>query len=332
MRFRALASDFDGTLAHDGHVDAPTWEALAALRASGRRLLLVTGRELNELLPLLPEAALFDRIVAENGALTHEPATGTVRLLGEPPSPAFIAELRHRGVTSVAVGRVIVATWEPFGEVVRRTIHDLGLALQVILNKGAVMVLPRGVSKASGLATALSELGLAAHEVVSVGDAENDLAMLAASGLGVAVANALPSLRAAADLVTEGNHGRGVSELARRMVADDLSGVVARARGPDGRMNPEGRAAPDHPFVFRGAYGNLALAAPDLATFLALGDQVDDATWMYHLHRGDYARWVRDQLADHELAASILAVQTSTPRDSRAAIRWAIGERYRTLI
>jgi hydroxymethylpyrimidine pyrophosphatase-like HAD family hydrolase len=330
MRFRALASDYDGTLAHDGRVDAATWEALAALRASGRRLLLVTGRELNELLALLPEATLFDRIVAENGAVTLSPATGAVRLLGEPPPAAFVAELRHRGVTNVAVGRVIVATWEPFGELVRRTIHDLGLALEVTLNKGAVMVLPRGVSKASGLASALAELGLAAHEVVAVGDAENDLTMLAASGLGVAVANALPSLRAAADLVTRGDHGRGVAELASRIVADELAGVVARARGADGRMNPEGRTAPDHPFVFRGPRGELALVAPDLTTFLALADRVDDATWMYHLHRGDYARWVRDQLADHALAATIIAVQAATAPDSRAAIRVAICERYRT--
>ena len=58
------------------------------------------------------------------------------------------------------------------------TIRDLGLELQVIFNKGAVMVLPAGVNKASGLAAALADLGLSPHNVVGVGDAENDHAFL----------------------------------------------------------------------------------------------------------------------------------------------------------
>ena len=57
-------------------------------------------------------------------------------------------------------------------------IRDLGLELQIIFNKGAVMVLPAGVNKASGLAVALARLGLSPHNVVGVGDAENDHAFL----------------------------------------------------------------------------------------------------------------------------------------------------------
>ena len=46
MRYLALCTDYDGTVAHHGHVDEPTIDALAALKASGRKLILVTGREL----------------------------------------------------------------------------------------------------------------------------------------------------------------------------------------------------------------------------------------------------------------------------------------------
>ena len=46
MHYLALASDYDGTLATDGRVDNATIAALERLRDSGRRLLLVTGREL----------------------------------------------------------------------------------------------------------------------------------------------------------------------------------------------------------------------------------------------------------------------------------------------
>src|SRR5262249_55205939 len=154
---------------------------------SGRRAIMVTGRQLDELLSLLPEPELFDRIVAENGAVVYEPATKDVRLLADAPPPEFAAELRRRGVGGLAVGRVIVASWEPHQDAIFHTIRDLGLELQVIFNKGAVMVLPTGVNKATGLHAALGELGLSPHNVVGVGDAENDHALLTLCECGVAV-------------------------------------------------------------------------------------------------------------------------------------------------
>ena len=96
-------------------------------------------------------------------------------------------------------GRVIIATWEPHETVVLQTIRDLGLELEVIFNKGSVMILPTGVNKASGLRSALKDLGLTTEQVVAVGDAENDHAFLSCAGCGVAVANALPALKERAD-------------------------------------------------------------------------------------------------------------------------------------
>ena len=93
-------------------------------------------------------------------------------------------------------------------------IRELGLELQVIFNKGAVMVLPAGVNKASGLAAvALEELGLSAHNAVAIGDAENDHALLEMVECSAAVANAVPKLKAKADIVTRGERGAGVEEL-----------------------------------------------------------------------------------------------------------------------
>ena len=222
MRYHALACDYDGTIAHDGRVDDDTIAALGRLRDSGRRLILVTGRELKDLLTVFPHIALFDRVVAENGAVVHCPATREERLLGEPPPAPFVRALRDRGVSPVAVGRVIVATWKPHETTVLEVIRDLGLELHVTFNKEAVMVLPAGLSKATGLAEALRELGLSAHNVVGVGDAENDHAFLRLSECRVAVSNALPMLKEAADLVTRGEEGAGVRELIERLLADDL--------------------------------------------------------------------------------------------------------------
>ena len=230
MRYHALAADYDGTLAHDGVIDEPTWGALRKLKDSGRKLVMVTGRELDELLALLPHVELFDRIVAENGAVIFTPATKAVRTIAPGPPASFVAELEKRGVERIAVGRVIVATWEPHQDTVLKVIHDQGLELQVIFNKGAVMVLPSGVNKASGLAAALAELGLSAHNVVGIGDGENDHALLAACECGAVVANALPSLKEAADLVTTAGHGAGVTELIELLLADDLAGRAGRLK------------------------------------------------------------------------------------------------------
>jgi haloacid dehalogenase-like hydrolase len=122
----------------------------------------------------------------------------------------------------VSVGRCIVATWEPHQNVLLEAIRELGLELQIIFNKGAVMVLPAGVSKASGLEAALALLKLSPHNVAGIGDAENDHSFLRYCGCAVAVANALPLLKESADFVTDEPRGAGVAALARQMIADDL--------------------------------------------------------------------------------------------------------------
>jgi hydroxymethylpyrimidine pyrophosphatase-like HAD family hydrolase len=221
MRYLALACDYDGTLAHHGRVEASTVAALERVRASGRKLLLVTGRQLDDLRSVFVEIDLFESIIAENGAVLYDPRTQRERPIAEPPPAAFVEALRRRYVP-LAVGHVIVATWEPHEREVLETIRDLGLELHVIFNKGAVMVLPAGVSKASGLAAALTELGLSPHNVVGVGDAENDHAFLASCECAVAVANALPTIKERADVVTRGEAGAGVEELAAELVANDL--------------------------------------------------------------------------------------------------------------
>lgn len=230
MRYHALACDYDGTLAHRGRVDDGTLAALERVRSSGRKLLLVSGRELDDLARVFPRLDLFDRLVLENGAVVVDPNTRDVRTLAEPPPPAFVQALEARGVGPISTGHVIVATWEPHERAVLDVIRDLGLELQVIFNKGAVMVLPSGVNKASGLSSALMELGLSAHNVVGVGDAENDHAFLSACECGVAVANALPMLKERADWVAPGDHGLGVQSLVDALVADDLAGVPTAGR------------------------------------------------------------------------------------------------------
>jgi HAD superfamily hydrolase (TIGR01484 family) len=222
VRYLALATDYDGTLATDGAVDRETVTALRRLAATGRKLILVTGRQLNDLLHVFPDATLFDAIVAENGAVLYRPASRETRVLAPPPSPHFVEALRRRGVAPLWVGHVVVATVQPNDAAVIDVIRELGLDLQVILNKGSVMVLPASVDKASGLRAALDELGLSPENVVAIGDAENDQAFLATSGCGVAVANALDALKVGAAHVTRGEAGAGVREVIDSLISERL--------------------------------------------------------------------------------------------------------------
>ena len=228
MRYLALCCDYDGTLATHGALFPETITALERLIASGRRLLMVTGRELEDLQSVCERLDLFEYVVAENGALLYHPATRAEQALAPRPPDKFVARLRERGVERVSQGRVIVATWEPHETTVLETIRDLGLELQVIFNKGAVMVLPAGVNKATGVACALERLGLSAHNAVGIGDAENDHALLRSCECSAAVANALPTLKEAADIVTARTHGAGVAELIDAILEDDLASYEDR--------------------------------------------------------------------------------------------------------
>src|SRR5215467_3733725 len=168
MRYVALASDYDGTLAHDGLVSNETLSALKRLRQFGRKLILVTGRLLPDLESVFSDADLFDCIVAENGAILYTPSTREKQVLAPPPKQAFVEELHRRGIQPLEVGDAIVATWRPNETVVLELIRDLGLELDVIFNKDAVMVLPSGINKRSGLQAALDNLRISEHNVVGV--------------------------------------------------------------------------------------------------------------------------------------------------------------------
>ena len=229
MRFAALATDYDGTLAKDGVVDSDTVVALERLRRSGRRLIVVSGRQLEDLRDAFPRLDLFDRVVAENGAVLYDPAGRGERLLTAAADERFVDALRRRNVEPLSVGRSVVATLRPHETIVLQTIHELGLDLELAFNKEAVMVLPAGVGKASGLAAALRDLALSPRNTVGIGDAENDHAFLSACGCRVAVADALPALMERADLVTQAGDGAGVRELVERLLRDELADLVPRS-------------------------------------------------------------------------------------------------------
>ena len=229
MKYTVLATDYDGTIATEGRVDAATVAALRRVRAAGLQLILVTGRELSDLFNTFDHVDLFDRVVAENGAVLYDPASTAITVLAPAPPPAFVETLTRQEIP-LSVGHSIVATVEPHEHAVLAAIHDLHLEWHVIFNKGCVMALPSQVTKATGLAPALQALGTSPAQTIGVGDAENDQSFLRGCGLAVAVENALQPVKDLADFVTAGARGAGAVELIDRWLAGTLDGIPRNAQ------------------------------------------------------------------------------------------------------
>lgn len=220
MRYFVLATDYDETLADHGRVTQEMREALESFVRTGRRVVLVTGRELPDLLSVCDCIDLFDYVVSDNGAVMYRPASKKTTLLAEPPPEQFYQELKARGITPLSRGDVVVATREPNQTAVLEVIREMGLELHVIFNKGAVMILPSHVNKAYGLKHALEKMCISQHNVAGVGDAENDHSFLSVCELSAAVANALPALLAKVDVRLKGSCGAGVRELMEIVTTD----------------------------------------------------------------------------------------------------------------
>ena len=300
MRYFALATDYDGTIADGGVVTDSTLAALERLTRSGRKVVLVTGRRLEDLAQAFAHVGIFARVVAENGAVLFAPATKEIRLLEEPPAPAFVDALRRRGVEPIAIGRVIVATREPFQDVVLDTIRTMGLELHVEFNKGAVMVLPEGTTKRTGLAAALEDLRLSPHSVVGVGDGENDHSFLSQCECAVSVANAIPSLKLRSDWVTPSPNGKGVVELIERVLADDLQSLSPALRR---RRIPLGSLASGEEVTFDAYDSCLLLIGPS-----GSGKSTLAVAFLERLLEQSYQLCVVDPVGDHAPRLQLAAV------------------------
>lgn len=208
---RAIAVDYDGTLTTTSRPDAAVLAAIAEARSRHQRVVLVTGRILVDLRAAFPDVDQhFDAIVAENGAVLA--LGGSARPLAPPVDDELARALARLGIP-LWRGQVLLATGAAYEGTVHREIARLRLELHLVRNRDALMVLPRHVSKGSGVAIALAELGISAREAVGIGDAENDCSLLDACGIGVAVANAVELLKARADIVLPEPDGAGVARL-----------------------------------------------------------------------------------------------------------------------
>jgi len=227
MQIEALASDYDGTLATAGKVSDRVLKSIERLRAGKRKFILVTGRRMDDLLEVFPRIDLCDGVVAENGAVLYWPATKRMELLCTKPPQNFLHTLYTRKVAPLAVGHAVIAMLTHQAAEVDAIIVEHGLDLEKSFNKEAMMILPKGVDKASGLQSLLGLMKIPLKKVIGVGDAENDEPFMKICGIAAAPANSIPSVQAIAQYHLRAENGAGVEELVELILTgdcDDLAG------------------------------------------------------------------------------------------------------------
>ncbi|WP_405812359.1 HAD hydrolase family protein [Streptomyces sp. NBC_01520] len=255
--YRVVATDLDGTLLRgDLTVSDRTLRALELVAASGARHLVVTGRPAAACSHLLESigytgiavcgqggqlydtgegrllsSVTLDRDLARSVVERLEAVVGGLELgvVTSPPesrfkvTPGFGERVRHGwDVTSdrtllwdTPVDKLVLHGDDDLAETARRLCGDEVTVVHSV--QGMVEVLPRGITKGTGVARALDLLGRTGADTVAFGDMPNDIPLLALAGHGVAVANAHPSLLAVADEIAPANDADGVASVIERL-------------------------------------------------------------------------------------------------------------------
>ena len=229
MKLGVIALDYDGTTAQHDRLDTGVRDAIADARTRGITVFIVTGRSLDELRRVAGDLHFVDVVVAENGAVLHFPGNDYTVVRAAPVPAVLIDELQRRGIAA-APGRCLVDCATSDALQIVDVIRQRELPLVLAFNRSRVMVLPQGVTKATGLQAALDMLRLSPHNAVAVGDAENDHALLQLVEVGAAVEWGSPVLQAAADLTIKGTGPSAVAEYVRTIAASGRMPVAPKAR------------------------------------------------------------------------------------------------------
>ncbi len=217
MYCRVFVVDFDGTGARGAALAPEVEVALRQARARGYAAILATGRLLEDLHHLGVDLGVFDAVVAENGCVVWLPAHDRLVREADPPPPEFLDRMRAAGIPFY-VGTVLVGTWQEWAGEALGLVREAGLDLQLVFNRGALMIVPSGVTKETGVRRALLELGRSARNAVAFGDAENDLPLLRAAEIGVAARGSVASVLRTADESLSHPGPEGVAQFVRRIV------------------------------------------------------------------------------------------------------------------
>lgn len=212
MEFKAIVVDIDGTITYsDRSIDCRAVEALRGVKVP---VVIATGNVLCFARAASKLVGTGGLIIAENGGVvecgTVESDTSYMKMCEE----AFnllnihfpLERLdRENRITEIGLRR-------NFDVKKARELLMVFPELDIVDTGFAVHIKSRSINKGTGLKQLAELMGISAQDFVAIGDSPNDIEMLKASGFSVAVGNAHPDVKSAANMVTRGEHVAGVAE------------------------------------------------------------------------------------------------------------------------
>lgn len=238
-KYKLLALDMDGTtLNEEQKVSEANRTAIAAAIEAGVTVMFSTGRGIHSARPFIDELQLKSPIITINGGeiwrapddlmKRHLMEAKWIKLMHEKSIEyetwfwTYAIEGVYNRDNWPSAAEIEKIDWMKFGfytedldklAMIRSEFADLGVFEITNSHPTNLEMNPLGVSKASGLIDVCLYLGIELSEVIAVGDSLNDIAMIQAAGLGVAMGNAQEIIKQTADTITAANTEDGVARV-----------------------------------------------------------------------------------------------------------------------
>lgn len=231
---RAVATDVDGTLTdRRRRINTTAVEAIRTLVDAGITVMLASGNTVCFMDSLSKMIGTDGTIIGENGGVYRRGFSGPLQIVGDRQVCLEAFEILRDYFARKGVELEQYSAEYRFADVAfarnidpaeaQAVIQVQGLDVRVLDTGFAIHLQPPGVSKGAAMRELAVEMGIPTSEILAIGDSENDIEMLEAAGVGVAVANATPATRMAADVVTSRPHGDGFVEAVKMHYSDLFS-------------------------------------------------------------------------------------------------------------
>jgi len=215
---RGFVVDIDGTLTEkNGTIGLEASTALRELKASGHEVILASGRGPWDTFALAMFLGLTKAVVAENGGVIVK-SPKEVQLLAEQAKSLEALELLRPKIPTLKIKNV----FPRLTEVVLERTFDIEVGRDILRKNGISIVLNDSLygyhlnhvdtNKGSALRVVAADLSLELNEVVAIGDSDLDISMFKTCGYSIALANATPATKAAANHVTTRSMAEGLLE------------------------------------------------------------------------------------------------------------------------